>query len=773
MRVNFLRDSDGTRLAKTFTPDETAPYPQSHHFTSYTHDVANLDEFYEALQIHAAEGNCLLKGLLTRPLTAERRAGSTDSLLATEYAVLDLDFDEGFDDIDSFLSALGLSGIDYILHHSASSGIRARPGLRAHIILQFSRPQSPASLKVWLQEKNLLVVGLRQNLQLTATRCALRWALDVTTCQNDKLIFIADPNVQGLVDPMAGKRFEIHKRGRPTIDLDLRPTISNLDEQITIAVNDLREAAGLRPVRPQFKSARFGTETFDYLSNPNRATVTGHKSGRGFTYVNLNGGDSWGYYFPEGRPDYLFNFKGEPVVRLRDIDPDFYSAITESRRAEREVLANQTFAFREPSTDEYYTVEVEGEEVSVNKIRRTNLGDFFGSRHMEAPDAYAEWTYQFDPTSTQQIDRDRRYINMFRPTQYLLTTYEPVPFVPPTIGRVLRSICVDQETYDLFINWLAYLFQTRKQSRVAWIFRGTFGTGKGVMFNQILSPLFGAKHCLETTTERMKEHYTSDYNDKIFIMVDEGELDDRDTEKLITKLKGLITEPMFESRAMRSNAVSRPNFTNWIIATNKVAAMKMENGDRRWNVAPCQTKKIELTREEIEVLLGGTELEQFAAYLQHYAVDEFKATTATNTAAKAELTIQTESSIDRIFRAMKEGDLDWFLEQTLETDTTSLMNPKMMEFMSAVRRWSNCYTLGEVCVSSSELKAAYEFLSGNNTSPVKFGRIAAARWTPAVLIRDSDIVFRGWRVQFHATHLDLIAKINEAKNQQSRLQVVR
>jgi hypothetical protein len=52
--------------------------------------------------------------------------------------------------------------------------------------------------------------------------------------------------------------------------------------------------------------------------------VSGVRRARGFVYLNLNGGDSWGYYFPESNPEILHSFKGEPPVRLADIAPDFW-----------------------------------------------------------------------------------------------------------------------------------------------------------------------------------------------------------------------------------------------------------------------------------------------------------------------------------------------------------------------------------------------------------------------------------------------------------------
>jgi hypothetical protein len=63
------------------------------------------------------------------------------------------------------------------------------------------------------------------------------------------------------------------------------------------------------------------------LANPEPATVTGVRRARGFVYLNLNGGDSWGYYYPASNPEILYSFKGEPPVRLADIAPGLWERV--------------------------------------------------------------------------------------------------------------------------------------------------------------------------------------------------------------------------------------------------------------------------------------------------------------------------------------------------------------------------------------------------------------------------------------------------------------
>lgn len=218
MELHFLGSSDGTPLTKKFElkPDSTiekTPYPFVKNFDSYTENLRSLSEVADSIAQHAKMNHCLLKGKLTKELNNQSRAGSTDPNTPTDWVCFDLDGVKGFRTIPAFLKALGLSGEPYIRQYSASAGITSDPAddvLNAHIFMQLDKPERPAKIKQWLMAKNLTVPELREQLTLTASKVALRWPLDITVCQNDKLIFIAPPILEGgLTDPYRGKRIKL------------------------------------------------------------------------------------------------------------------------------------------------------------------------------------------------------------------------------------------------------------------------------------------------------------------------------------------------------------------------------------------------------------------------------------------------------------------------------------------------------------------------------------------------------------------------------------
>lgn len=101
-------------------------------------------------------------------------------------------------------------------------------------------------------------------------------------------------------------------------------------------LNELRATAGL-PER-RFKEKYIKDTNISVLANADLVTITGGpKYERGFVYINLNGGDSWGYWHPEGDPKVLYNFKGEPNFLLEEVAPGYYNqAFWKAKEAKRE-----------------------------------------------------------------------------------------------------------------------------------------------------------------------------------------------------------------------------------------------------------------------------------------------------------------------------------------------------------------------------------------------------------------------------------------------------
>ena len=492
MDIVFLQAS--VPLTKTYAKAPNgaitkSPYPLVWEFTSYTEPCKNLAQLEYLLLDNASRGRCILKGSIARPLVNESRAGSTDTNGTTEWLVLDLD---GLPDrvdvngaptpltIDVFLAEMGLSDISYIVQWSASYGIENKK-LRAHIFMLLDKAYSAPLLKQWLMQKNHEVPLLRESMGLTKTGNSISWPLDVSACQNDKLIYIAPPTLKNIKDPM-GKtpRIALVKRKHERFSLSGLGTINTTAKNRDLnhkRIAELREDSGLPPRKITYKMHGH-TEV---MLKPDECIITDMKTERGFVYFNLNGGDSWAYYHPEDKPDYILNFKGEPAYLTKELLPDYWQQLTGTGSSTRTSSNGLLYlAFCDRRTGVYWrgTYEASTDNLDISPAKNeTQLRHFAKQYGVPMGDFVPEWDLIFDPQDTVRVDPQSRQVNRFQPTTFMLNAGTKMPkAIPKIINKVIfHALGSDQAIMDHFINWLATIVQTRDRTRTAWVMHGTEG----------------------------------------------------------------------------------------------------------------------------------------------------------------------------------------------------------------------------------------------------------------------------------------------------------
>jgi len=723
LTIDFLSAADKTPLTKTYSQIngqyEVSPYPFVKYFSSTREEVNSLHEFNTALMRHAAKGACLLKGMLIKQITDSSRAGLTNANEPTQYLLLDMDFEDGFDSVDEFIATLdpALTNVSYIFQHSSSAGITSKPGLRGHVIILLDKPALPSMIKQWLINRNLVVPGLKKLVTLSANSMSLKWPLDITTCQNDKLIYIANPNTIGFDDTLKEQRFNLVTKPLECATLNFETNATINQECSNELVNQLRHELGIKKRTAKYK--QIGGESI--LTNPNIATVTGVQTNRGFTYLNVNGGDSWGYYYPEDKPDLLFNFKGEPIVRLQDFVPEYYATLfAETNQIENAIHA---LVFREPRTDQYFagTYDSKLNEVDLNPIGSTQKIKHFLMNHgQDMPEAVEDWEMCFNPKSKEVINFRKQSVNTFKETPYMRKSMITTMAIPRSIDKVISSICVDEETKKHFLDWLAYSLKTREKLTTSWVFNGVQGTGKGILFTKILKPLFGANQVVECTTNILDENFNQYLETALILWIDEFNLrDSRNATGLMNKLKHLVTEDTQMIRGMRKNAVAREIFFNVIIATNHVDPVEIDENDRRFNIAPPQETPLVISDAEVNFI--EEELTLFASYLLNRATNKTAVNTVLKNEARTRMITASETSVAAFFRALREGNLDFFL-QYLQEKNPITPNNSYIDYQRCTKRWAANY--GEATfVTNEELRGAYSYLQNTGSTPVKFGRM--------------------------------------------------
>lgn len=685
MQITFL--SADVPLTKTYTKVQGAlvksPYPHVTYFTSHTENVDTIQAFAAAVRQHAAQGHCLLKGNVQRPLTHESRAGSTDRDAETLWACLDIDGIQHYQTPQEIMALLGLGDLDYLIQYSASHGVEEHRGLSCHIFFLLAAPIRAPILKSWLMHLNLNTsvtlttesFPLREQIRLTRAGAALRWPIDITVCQNDKLLFIAPPTLNNVPCTLKDKdRIQLVTgtlRALPSARLAM-----NQLSQTKLLADEHRDALRTAHNFPKLrKNSTRWEKGIEIQHNPGHALVTGTKQERGFIYLNLNGGDSWGYYHPETDASLIFNFKGEPTYKTEQLLPEYWASWCEKLATETDPLNTgiEHFAVCDDDSGAYYVGHYKYEEDALHITQARNESQtksYLKEHNLPVGEFIPRWTVGFDPHSTQRLDKINRTINTYNPSPLMQALYKrKKPKTPPSLSRaptihkvILSTLGSDEALLEPFLNWLACIVQHRTKIGVAWVLHGVPGTGKGLLVNHIMRPILGNDHVGSQLMSRFGGRFNALLEDKLLMLIDEARIGAaRNQHEMSETIKHLITEDPIEIERKFANATTTASYVNFIFASNQPDPVHIELSDRRFNIATYQTRRIPLTDEEVTTAIPA-ELEHFAQYLWCREAHLSQAREIIPTAARQDIMNLSRDSGTMLADALLTGDIEVFVD---------------------------------------------------------------------------------------------------------------
>jgi hypothetical protein len=290
-------------------------------------------------------------------------------------------------------------------------------------------------------------------------------------------------------------------------------------------------------------------------------------------------------------------------------------------------------------------------------------------------DFIPDWEMTFDPHAGYVLDQKNKKLNTYIPSSLFSTPPARQERVPATIHKVIfHALGADEAVYEHFMNWLAVITQKLTMTQTAWVIHGVQGTGKGVMFNHILTPLFGPQNVTSRRMEELGSDFTEFMKNKFIVFIDE--VSSGNTffhERVTAKLKNLIVEPRISVREMYKPSMIMRNFCNLIFASNSPRPVSIAPDDRRFNVAKYQDKPIQLTIEDIQLL--DFELQEFYNYLHTRNADMNKARRPLITEDRSRIIDLSRPSIDIAIEALKYGQFDFFEEMLVEK--TEILSPRV------------------------------------------------------------------------------------------------
>lgn len=303
---------------------------------------------------------------------------------------------------------------------------------------------------------------------------------------------------------------------------------------------------------------------------------------------------------------------------------------------------------------------------------------------------------EFEPFKEEEFYEkdDLLYRNLFKPSTYLQMKADNSKKITETSFKAIEALIMnlttcDANRFDYVINWLAYFFQGLKKSQVALVLHGRQGAGKGIFYNEIIKPLFGADYCMTVNDKSLRTSYLGGIvENEIFFNLDEISHQKTESKSIKNFLKALVTNDTItaEKKFMTLEKETKI-YGQVLITSNELHVLDIEPSDRRYTIYTTGDNLMFInylgykTYDDLSKQIKN-ELESFAIYLKNYRVD-------VQMANRAEQTLEKQR-LQELHRQQESEKL-----QRLQKNTTSkpiVKIPKaIITFANAIRNKSIAY----------------------------------------------------------------------------------
>lgn len=785
MHVTFLEHRKP--LTKIFSKAGSTSYPPAKRFTSHVEEIVSAEELYKVIIQHAEKKHCLYKGSLTQPIQNESRAGLTNTTEHNQLLVMDVDGLQldGFPvnetvsekDITQYATEIiknlpeEFHNTCYTVQASASLGQKG-DSLSLHFFFVLNKPLAPAAHKDLFQILNLIIPMFEKNMVLQPSGKTLHYPLDICMAQNSRIVYIAPPIFQDdLVDPVEVRTLYVQKE-QSVVNIDnilKQMTIAQVENGIKTKIRKLRRNMGLAAGGPQYTTLRSADGTVQLLTNPDPMRMELSYINGDFAYFNINGGDSDAYYVKRSDPSIVHNFKDEPLFKFQDADPNTYYVFLDKYAITPETASGiLPFIFRDIISAAHFNGAYNTENndiVTLYEANKGDLEDYMLQYGHVLPSPIPTIRYEFKPETNQGVNMEDGWVNRYRPTELMkdaakldatdigyatgLSLEDHCPLVFKILAHAFNY---SKPELKHFINWLCYIIKSRSKTQTAWVLSGIPGTGKGVFFNKVMKPIMGDTlyNCLMPAIEDSFKGWVAT---SLLAVVDEFSMSavKGKQDPVIAWLKSTITDPFGVARQMNTNPESTRNYLNFVFTSNQYDAMRIEEGDRRFNVAPRQEEKLDVRYPNIYDEIDNDlekELPIFMQFINAYKVNDKAAHEVLENKTKRQMYSTTETSIAEFARCFRDADFGYFIENILNANDDHT-NITMIAAKQVVKHWLQTIIDGTSIVFLADVSTVYSAIFNIRISPTKLSsQLQHYGIIKPIRVRDTHQQKLGWKMEF-------------------------
>lgn len=201
----------------------------------------------------------------------------------------------------------------------------------------------------------------------------------------------------------------------------------------------------------------------------------------------------------------------------------------------------------------------------------------------------------YDPTTSSRMiplsEKDQA-LNTYRPT-YPSVDPGSADEAGEILDRHLEKLFPDPGTRRTLKDWMAWVLQNPgRKAQWAPVVQGTQGCGKSVIFLALGACLGPGNHMVITN-----EYLTGAYNDwateRQLLIFEEISLTGREGQKILDKLKLLITSATLSVNKRYAHAKEAPSYGNCAFILNNLCDFPMDPNERRYFVVRCAQQTVE------------------------------------------------------------------------------------------------------------------------------------------------------------------------------------
>ena len=269
------------------------------------------------------------------------------------------------------------------------------------------------------------------------------------------------------------------------------------------------------------------------------------------------------------------------------------------------------------------------------------------------------------------------YFNFYKPTNFIAicenlrkdtkNIHKNINFYKKykSITILLENLIPKEEERHYFLNWLSYVFNTKRKTMNTIVLKGIQGTGKGVFSKYILEKFY-EDYLIYTSNDDLNTKFNSNLQNKLMNIGNEL-INFEDKRDIREKLKQWITEDYIriEEKGIKSKIFK--NTFNMLIFSNNKNPVNIESSDRRFSIIETNNKKLldvigekGINKSDFFTLLEKESVE-FIKELYLYDYNKNMAEMILENEEKEEIRLDTEQKYLILKRKLETMDKKFFL----------------------------------------------------------------------------------------------------------------